>query len=65
MEKLQKLGGFDTVYPSHGTFPLKADKVEKQLEGAKLLLKGELEAKTPPFDIPQSSIQAAEPLFLY
>ncbi len=34
---------FDTIYPSHGSFPLKADIIPKLIKGAKLITQNKLE----------------------
>ncbi len=65
LQRLRRLGGFDVIYPSHGPFPLEADKLDKQLEGAKLLLKGELEAQAPPFDMPAKLYSNGGAAFFY
>ena len=53
LEKLLKLGDrFDTIYPSHGPFPIGAELIERLISGAEKLLKGELEGQDPPFDLP-------------
>ncbi|MDR0490873.1 MAG: MBL fold metallo-hydrolase [Oscillospiraceae bacterium] len=53
MEKLSgMMDAFDTVYPSHGSFPLQAESVGKALAAAKKLLAGELSPEEPPFPIP-------------
>lgn len=43
---------FDTVYPSHGEFPLSADVIPLLLDGARRLKAGELVGGEPPFPIP-------------
>lgn len=44
MEHLLTFSGeFDTVYPSHGTFPVGPDLIPKLIEGAKKILAGEAE----------------------
>lgn len=43
LQKLQKYSDeFDTVYPSHGSFPVSADIIPKLIEGAERVLSGEL-----------------------
>ena len=42
MEMLAKHeGGFDVIYPSHSTFPVKPDLIPKLIEGAKQILAGQ------------------------
>ena len=44
MEKLNSMRSrFDTVYPSHGSFPLGSDIIEGLISGAKLCKNGEIE----------------------
>ncbi len=53
LKKLEDLSdAFDTVYPSHGNFPLGKEAVYAQREAAEQLLAGKLEPQTPPRDIP-------------
>ena len=56
ISSLEKLDGmkdaFDTIYTSHGSFPLKKEAVYAQLDAAKHLLAGELTAVAPPFEVP-------------
>ena len=43
LEKLQKQRDrFDTIYPSHGTFPVKPELIDALQEGAKRVLAGEI-----------------------
>lgn len=44
MEKLKKQKHrFDTIYPSHGTFPVKPELIDALLEGAKRVIAGEIQ----------------------
>ena len=53
LAKLETLApAFDTVYPSHGDFPLGPDAVAAQRKAAELLSAGKLEAVEPIIDIP-------------
>lgn len=56
METLKKLialsDSFDTVYPSHGEFPLTPAHITADLEAAEKLSAGELTAEDPPIPIP-------------
>jgi glyoxylase-like metal-dependent hydrolase (beta-lactamase superfamily II) len=65
LNKLKKHGGFDTIYPSHGSIPLKPDIIDKLLNGANLLLEGRLEGRQPPFDIPAKLYTSDGAMFLY
>lgn len=56
IESMKKLlmirEGFDTVYPSHGPFPISGDLIDKLIEGAGRVARGEVPGQAPPFDIP-------------
>jgi glyoxylase-like metal-dependent hydrolase (beta-lactamase superfamily II) len=53
LKKLEALSdSYDTVYASHGSFPLGTDAVTRQRETAERLLAGELSPLEPPMDIP-------------
>ena len=53
LEKLSRMSeSFDTIYPSHGSFPLGKDSIPKLITGAEKLLKGELKTEEPPFEVP-------------
>lgn len=53
MERLLSISdSFDDIYPSHGTFPIKANQASKLIATAKKLLAGELEPADPPFPMP-------------
>jgi len=43
---------FDTIYPSHGEFPISSSIIPQLLDGARRLLAGELVGGEPPFPIP-------------
>ena len=50
LEKLERyLPYFDTIYPSHGSFPVKPDLIPLLQEGAKQILAGNLSADTAEF----------------
>ena len=36
---------FDTVYPSHGSFPVEPDIIEKLIEGAESIIRGEVKGE--------------------
>lgn len=42
----------DTIWPSHGSYPLTADIIPGILQGAQDLLEGKLPAQEPPFPMP-------------
>lgn len=43
---------FDTIYPSHGVFPVGKDQIENELQCAARLQRGELLPLEPPFPMP-------------
>ena len=69
IDSLEKLSGlsnsFDTIYPSHGPFPVGTDLIEKLIAGANKLLRGELEAEEPPFEVPAKMYVAEGAAFFY
>jgi glyoxylase-like metal-dependent hydrolase (beta-lactamase superfamily II) len=66
LEKLSKMRGkFDTIYPSHGPFPIGVDSIEKMMTGAKKLLKGELKGQAPPFELPAKMYVTEGAVFFY
>lgn len=66
---LEKLKGylphFDTVYPSHGSFPLPPSVVEEFLAGARLLAAGALSGEKPEFDVPAQVYKSGSTAFFY
>jgi glyoxylase-like metal-dependent hydrolase (beta-lactamase superfamily II) len=57
---------FDDVYPGHGPCPIGADMPDKIRDGAERVLRGEVEGKQPPFDIPAKIYDAGGgAMFLY
>ncbi len=53
LEALHGIAGrFDTIYPSHGPFPVYPDILPPLIHGAKQLLAGELPPLSAPFDVP-------------
>jgi len=50
--ELERKNAFDTIYPSHGQFPLSADTVESTYIAAKKFIAGELSPSEPPVQIP-------------
>ena len=69
IDSLEKLSGlsnsFDTIYPSHGPFPIGTELIEKLIAGAEKLLKGELEEQEPPFEVPAKMYAADGAAFFY
>ena len=66
LEKLISIADcFDTVYPSHGTFPLPPSQLSVNLEGAKKLAAGVLSAEEPPFPIPAKLYKHNGAAFFY
>lgn len=66
LEKLLRMSeSFDTIYPSHGPFPIGRDSIEKLIAGAEKLLKGELEPQEPPFELPAKMYAADGAAFFY
>ncbi|MBQ8831463.1 MAG: MBL fold metallo-hydrolase [Oscillospiraceae bacterium] len=69
MESLKKLismsDSFDTVYPSHGTFPLTHYQISANLEAAEKLAAGELEAQEPPMPVPAKLYSYKDASFFY
>ncbi|MDR1330070.1 MAG: MBL fold metallo-hydrolase [Oscillospiraceae bacterium] len=49
---LAMAGDFDTVYPSHGEFPVGAEEIRKLIAAAEQLLKGGLDPQDTPFPLP-------------
>ncbi len=53
LKRLSAMGDlFDTIYPSHGPFPVEKDTIDKLIAAAHSFLRGEIPAQTPPYDIP-------------
>ena len=69
LEQLDALRGdgevFNTVYPSHGEFPVSADIISGLLAGARRLKAGELEGGEPPFPVPAKLYDVGVAGFLY
>lgn len=65
LNRLKSLGGFETIYPSHGELPLKPDIIDVLIKGAEKLLEGKLEGQKPPFDIPAKLYSIDGASFLY
>lgn len=56
---------FDTVYPSHGEFPVPASIIPDLIDGATKLRAGLLTPEEPPFDIPAKLYKSGIVSFLY
>ena len=69
MQSLKKLidisDSFDTVYPSHGEFPLENSQITENLKAAEKLSAGELEPNEPPFPIPAKMYCFGNASFFY
>jgi len=66
MEKLIDMSGaFDTIYPSHGPFPIASGQVKKQLAAANKLIAGEIISQDPPFEIPAKIYEHDGASFFY
>jgi glyoxylase-like metal-dependent hydrolase (beta-lactamase superfamily II) len=53
LQRLAALSGaFDTIYPSHGPFPVGKETIGKLLAAAKSYTSGELEGQEPPYELP-------------
>lgn len=66
---LQKMAGmsdtFDSIWPSHGGYPLKADVIAGILQGAGDLLAGKLSGQEPPWPMPCRRYACEGAGFLY
>ncbi|MDR1693036.1 MAG: MBL fold metallo-hydrolase [Oscillospiraceae bacterium] len=66
LEKLHGIAGrFDTIYPSHGPFPVYPDILPPLIHGAKQLLAGELPPLPAPFDVPAKLYDVTVAKILY
>ena len=66
MKKLSNMRGrFDTVYPSHGPFPVDACIINSLITGAERIRSGEIEGTKPPFDTTAKLYDADAAKFLY
>ncbi|MDR2357179.1 MAG: MBL fold metallo-hydrolase [Oscillospiraceae bacterium] len=66
MEKLlARAGDIDAIYPAHGPTPIGAASIEKLRGAGVKLLRGELPALEPPFDIPAKMYMDAGHGFFY
>ena len=66
LKKLISMGSsFDTVYPSHGEFPLEKCQIEENLKAAEKLKAGELTPTDPPFPIPAKMYSSGSASFFY
>lgn len=53
LEKMEAMAdAFDTIWPSHGSYPLKADIIPQILQGARDMLAGKLPEQEPPWPMP-------------
>lgn len=66
LKKLEDIkGSFETIHPSHGDLILKPDIIQELIEGAQKVLKGEVEAQTPPMSLPCELYVIGRAKFLY
>ena len=56
---------FDTIWPSHGSYPLTADIIPGILQGAQDLLDGKLPSQEPPWPMPCKKYTCDAASFLY
>ena len=56
---------FDTIWPSHGGYPLTADIIPEILRGTRELLDGALPAQEPPWPMPCKKYDCGAVSFLY
>ena len=56
---------FDTIWPSHGNYPLKAEIIPGILKGAKDLVAGKLTEQEPPEPMPCKKYACEVASFLY
>ena len=66
MDKLSRMRGrFDTLYPSHGSFPANAEIIDGLINGAKQIRDGKIEGMKPPFETPAEVYDVGVAKFLY
>ena len=58
-------GAFDSIWPSHGSYPLTADIIPGILQGAQDLMAGKLEGQEPPRPMPCKRYVCDVVSFLY
>ncbi len=58
-------GNIDSIYPSHGPFPVGPELIEKLIGAAGLVMKGGVEGVSPPFDIPAKMYMTGGVGFFY
>ena len=56
---------FDTIWPSHGNYPLKADIIPGILKGAQDMMAGKLQGQEPPWPMPCKKYVCDVAAFLY
>ena len=56
---------FDTVYPSHGPFPVDANIIDELIASAELVRDGKITGKKPPHDLPADLYEIGRVKFLY
>lgn len=66
LEKIAAMAGaFDTIWPSHGSYPLKPDILPALLQGTKELAAGRLPKEEPPRPMPCKKYTCAAASFFY
>lgn len=66
LEKMAAMAdAFDTIWPSHGSYPLTPDIIPKIQQGAKELLAGKLAEQEPPWPMPCKKYSCDAVGFLY
>ena len=66
LRRIQDMAGaFDTVWPSHGNYPLKPDIIPDILRNARELTEGKLTAQEPPWPMPCKKYTGGTVSFLY
>jgi hydroxyacylglutathione hydrolase len=66
MKKLRSLTDrFDTIYPSHGPFPMGTDMLDELIEGAARVVGGEVAPQEPPFEMPAKMYVSGRAVFLW
>jgi glyoxylase-like metal-dependent hydrolase (beta-lactamase superfamily II) len=62
---IRKHEPFDTVYPSHGPFPVDAGIIDALISGAEQVRDGKIEGVSPPRDVPAKLYDVGAAKFLY
>jgi hypothetical protein len=66
MEKLSRMRGcFDSIYPSHGIYPVDAGIIDSLMNGAIQVRDGKIEGTEPPREVPAKLYDVEAAKFLY